>query len=199
MQKLIAAEKTHSRITITTIIMVVGLVLVNILSLYYSNKQVNEASKKIYVVNKNKEFEATVTAINENRDAEVKYHVSRFHELFFNVYPDADGIESNLNRALYLSDESGKKLYDDLKERNFYSEIIQSSSVQRCIIDSVQVDTTVEPYTATCFAKLNVVRSTNRQNKRLVTTCQLDNVERTINSPNGLLIRKFRVLETKNY
>ena len=42
----------------------------------------------------------------QNRPVEAREHIRRFHELFFTLSPDKNAIESNMQRALYLSDES---------------------------------------------------------------------------------------------
>lgn len=44
--------------------------------------------------------------VQQNRPVEAREHIRRFHELFFSLSPDKSAIESNVQRALYLSDES---------------------------------------------------------------------------------------------
>lgn len=45
--------------------------------------------------------------MQQNRPVEAREHIRRFHELFFSLSPDKSAIESNVERALYLSDERG--------------------------------------------------------------------------------------------
>ena len=47
----------------------------------------------------------------QNRPVEAREHIRRFHELFFTLSPDKNAIESNVQRALYLSDESAIGYY----------------------------------------------------------------------------------------
>lgn len=41
--------------------------------------------------------------VQQNRPVEAREHIRRFHELFFSLSPDKSAIESNVQRALYLS------------------------------------------------------------------------------------------------
>ena len=48
--------------------------------------------------------------VQQNRPVEAREHIRRFHELFFTLSPDKSAIESNVQRALYLSDEDRKSV-----------------------------------------------------------------------------------------
>ena len=48
--------------------------------------------------------------VQQNRPVEAREHIRRFHELFFTLSPDKSAIESNIQRALYLSDLAGERL-----------------------------------------------------------------------------------------
>lgn len=52
--------------------------------------------------------------VQQNRPVEAREHIRRFHELFFTLSPDKSAIESNIQRALYLSDESAHRLLPEL-------------------------------------------------------------------------------------
>lgn len=54
--------------------------------------------------------------VQQNRPVEAREHIRRFHELFFTLSPDKSAIESNIQRALYLSDESAIGYYRNLQE-----------------------------------------------------------------------------------
>ena len=53
----------------------------------------------------------------QNRPVEAREHIRRFHELFFTLSPDKDAIESNVGRALYLSDESAIGYYRETSHK----------------------------------------------------------------------------------
>lgn len=196
MEKLLKLDAHFKRVTIITLLAIICMAGICAYTIYTNSKNIKEFNKRIYVVNKNKQFEAIAANINENRPVEIQYHVARFHELFFTVIPDAGGIEDNIKKSFYLCDESAKKLYDDLKEQNFFNDMIQGNVVQKVIIDSVQTDTSLEPYFAKCFARVIQTRSSSTTEKKLISTCELEDIARSINCPNGLLMRNFKVIET---
>ena len=196
MEELLKLQKHFNRVKIVTIITLVALGLVCITSLVLSYRSTDEFSKRIYIVNKNAQFEAIAGNVGENRPVEIGYHVRRFHELFFNVIPDAEEIENGAKKSFYLADESAKKLYDDLKEQHFYSDIIQGNVVQKINIDSVAINSALYPYEAITYATVRQTRATAKATKKIVTHCRLEDTPRSIRSPNGLFIRNFKIIES---
>jgi conjugative transposon TraK protein len=123
--------------------------------------------------------------------------VSRFHELFFNVSPDPKSIDDNMKKALFLCDESAKKLHDNLSEQNFYREMIQGNVTQRVKIDSVLTDLRMYPYRTITYATLIQERATAISERQLITQTYLVDINRSDNSPNGFLMRDFQILTSK--
>lgn len=199
MEDLLKLSKSFDRIKWVTIVAVVALASVCVATATMSFKEAGEASKRIYVVNRNAQFEAIAGTVSANRPVEIGYHVRRFHELFFTVLPDAKEIEENTRRAFYLADGSAKKLYDDLQEQNFYSDIIQGNVVQKIAVDSVVINSASDPYQAITYATITQTRATTSAKKKIVTRCDLEDVARSQNSPNGLFIRRFQITDSKIY
>ncbi len=71
-------------------------------------------------------------------------HIRRFHELFFSLSPDKSAIESNVQRALYLSDESAIGYYRNLQEKGYFNRMIGNIS-QTLTVDSIRGTSTVIP------------------------------------------------------
>lgn len=163
-----------------------------VLSYRYSR----EFSKRIYLVNRGDAIEATCGDVTDNRTAEARYHVARFHELFFSVSPDPKSIESNCRKAFFLCDESARKLYNNLNEQNYYREMIEGNVTQGVSIDSVTVDMRGYPYHAFTFARITQTRSSAETERRLVTESELYDINRSDNSPNGYLMRNFHILSS---
>ena len=67
----------------------------------------------------------------QNRPVEAREHIRRFHELFFTLSPDKDAIESNVGRALYLSDESAIGYYRNLQEKGYFNRMIAGNISDR--------------------------------------------------------------------
>mgnify|MGYP006990125948 CR=1 FL=1 len=62
--------------------------------------------------------------MEQNRPAEAREHVRRFHELFFTLSPEKSAIEHNVSRALLLADKSAYNYYRDFTEQGYYNRII---------------------------------------------------------------------------
>ena len=72
-----------------------------VLSLNFAEKQ----REKIYVLDNGKSLMLALSQdMEQNRPAEAREHVRRFHELFFTLSPDKSAIEHNINRAMSLAD-----------------------------------------------------------------------------------------------
>lgn len=154
--------------------------------------------RKIYVLDQGKSLMVALSQdASLNRPVEIREHVRRFHELLFTLSPEKSAIESNINRALALADESGYKVYKDLLEQGYYNRIISSNAMQRIEIDSLSTDFDHYPYRVRLFGRLKIIRSSNLTIRSLVTEQYLSNSVRSDNNPQGLLIERFTILENR--
>ena len=108
--------------------------------------------------------------LSQNRPAEAREHVRRFHELFFGLSPQKDAIEHNINRALQLADKSAYHYYVDFAEKGYYNRLISGNQVVR--VDSVVCDFSDYPYRARTYARQMIIRESNVTERSLVTDCQ---------------------------
>lgn len=155
--------------------------------------------QKIYVLDNGKSLMlALAQDATINRPVEAREHVRRFHELFFTLAPDKNAIESNINRAFNLADQSVFDYYKDLSEKGYYNRIISGNVQQRIEVDSVVCNFDQYPYSATTYSKQFIIRSSNITRRSLVTSCWLVNSVRSDNNPQGFNIEKFRVLQNKD-
>lgn len=192
MEKLFEIDKKFKHARLLTLIALLSFAAIAVTSIIFTNQNVSDFTKRIYVVNKNRQFEAMVADVNHNRPAEIRYHLSRFHDLFFTISPDPKAVDLNMEKAFYLGDESVKRLYDDLIERNFFKNMIQGNVNQTVRIDTIYVNTSSYPYEAITVFKIFQSRATGNTTKQGTSTCRLEDVVRTTNSPNGLIIRNFK-------
>lgn len=158
----------------------------------------NQGNDKIYVVDKGSAVMAARTGEDVYRDLEAKDHVSRFHELMFNVSPSSESIKRNLDKALVMSDKSAYDYYMDLSERGFYQRIISANISQEIVVDSIKVDMSSYPYAARTYGRLFMLRESNITAYSLESTCRLVDVERSQSNPHGMMIEKFVVTRNEN-
>ena len=134
----------------------------------------------------------------QNRPVEAREHIRRFHELFFTLSPDKDAIESNVGRALYLSDESAIGYYRNLQEKGYFNRMIAGNISQTLTVDSIQGNFNSYPYEMKTYSRQHIIRSSSVTERSLVTTCRLRNVTRSDNNPQGFIIEGFEITENKD-
>ncbi len=155
--------------------------------------------EKIYVLDNGKSLMLALSQdMSQNRPAEAREHVRRFHELFFTLSPDKSAIEHNINRALILSDNSAYNYYSDFAEKGYYNRIISGNINQVCNVDSVVCDFNNYPYTAKTYARQMIIRQSNVTHRSLITVCRLTNSSRSDDNPNGFIIEGITILENKD-
>lgn len=165
------------------------------LSLSFAEKQ----REKIYVLDNGKSLMLALSQdMNQNRPAEAREHVRRFHELFFTLSPDKSAIQHNIDRALILADKSAYNYYSDFVEKGYYNRIIAGNITQVVKVDSVVCDFNNYPYTAKTFAKEMIIRQSNVTERSLVTVCRLTNASRSDDNPNGFIIEGLTILENRD-
>ena len=155
--------------------------------------------EKIYVLDNGKSLMLALSQdMEQNRPAEAREHVRRFHELFFTLSPDKSAIEHNINRALILSDKSAYNYYTDFSEKGYYNRIIAGNINQVLQVDSVVCDFNNYPYIAKTYARQMIIRESNVTERTLVTQCRLSNASRSDDNPNGFMIEGLTILENKD-
>ncbi len=183
------------------VLLSVSLVLIGFSSFVFvsSLRLVERSRQKIYVLDNGKSLLLALRVdISDNRPAEARDHIKRFHELFFTMEPDKQYIESNTREALYLADGSAMKQYRSYKENNVYNQVIASDISMTLETDSVQVDFSAYPYQFRFFGKQRIVRKSNITIRKLETTGQLRNISRTDHNPHGFLIENWLITDNKD-
>lgn len=180
------------------LLMVAGSLLVCVYALYQNGVLASRMQDRVYVLSNGRAVEVFASSRKDNIGVEAKDHVRRFHELFFSLDPDEKAIASTIKKALYLSDASAKKQYDDLVETGYIGGIISGNVSQTITVDSVQVNTVTEPYYFRCYATMLITRSTSVVTRNLITQGFLRSVARTDNNAHGFLIEKWETLENRD-
>ena len=155
--------------------------------------------QKIYVLDNGKSLMLALSQdLSQNRPVEAREHVKRFHELFFTLSPDKNAIESNIKRALFLSDRSAFNYYSDLSEKGYYARIVSGNINQAIQVDSMVCNFDKYPYQVMTYARQLIIRESNVTERSLITHCQLLNSVRSDNNPQGFTIETFEIVENKD-
>ena len=192
-------ETSFRQIRLYSIIFLVLCSVVVVWSVYSSYDFAEKQREKIYVLDGGKSLMLALSQdLSQNRPAEAREHVRRFHELFFTLSPDKRAIEHNVKRALLLADKSAYNYYSDFAEKGYYNRIIAGNINQVLKVDSVVCNFDSYPYQARTYAKQMIIRASNVTERSLVTTCRLLNSSRSDDNPNGFTIEGFTIIENKD-
>jgi conjugative transposon TraK protein len=167
-------------------------------ALFFSYRIASQAQQKVFVLHNGKAIEAFAASVKDNIPVEAKDHVRVFHEKFFTLDPDESAIESNIKKALYLSDATARELYQNLREKGYYASIISGNVSQDLQVDSVSVSLDSYPYPFTCYARQVITRPASIVTRLLITQGALRNVSRTDHNPHGFLIEKWKTIENRD-
>ncbi|MBW8683444.1 conjugative transposon protein TraK [Chitinophaga rhizophila] len=176
---------------------VAGLVLNGFVA-YWAVNAVNNANNKVHILYAGKALEAIAADRLDNVPVELRDHINMFHRYFFTLHPDLKAIESNINRALALADQTARNQYNDLRESGFYAGIITGSVSQEVEMDSISLDLEKEPYYFKFYGKVKITRPTVIVNRSLITEGVVRNTIRSDNNSHGFLIEKWNVIENRD-
>jgi len=165
---------------------------------YKCFRLVEAAGQKVYVLANGKALEAVAGLRKDNIPVEARDHIATFHRYFFTLSPDDKLILANITKALYLGDGSVKREYDNLKESNYYSNIISGNVSQDITVDSISVHTDKYPYYFRFYGSQLITRATTIATRSLITEGYLRDVPRSDNNSHGLLIERWQIIENKD-
>lgn len=192
-------ETSFRQIRLFGIIFISLCAAVVIYSLWSSYAFAEKQREKIYVLDGGKSLMLALSQdLSQNRPAEAREHVRRFHELFFTLSPEKSAIEHNVKRALLLADKSAYDYYSDFAEKGYYNRLIAGNINQVLQVDSVVCNFDGYPYKVNTYARQMIIRASNVTERSLVTTCRLLNATRSDDNPNGFAIEGFTILENKD-
>lgn len=192
-------ESSFRQIRFFGIVFLVVCTLVTAYAVWSAYSFAEAQRQKIYVLDGGKSLMLALSQdLSQNRPVEAREHVKRFHELFFTLSPDKSAIESNIQRALLLTDKSAFNYYKDLAEKGYYNRIISGNINQTIQVDSVNCNFDVYPYDVAVSARMMIIRESNITERSLVTHCKLLNSVRSDNNPHGFTIEGFEIKENKD-
>jgi conjugative transposon TraK protein len=191
-------DTSFRHIKLFSIVLLCGSFLLCGYVLYKSYALSARVQDRIYILAGDKALEAYASNRKDNVPVEARDHVAMFHQYFFSLDPDDKMIDANISKALYLADASAKKQYDNLKETGYYSNIISGNISQHVIMDSISIDTKVQPYYFRYYGKEKIIRPNSIVTRNLITEGFLRNVARSDHSPHGFLIERWTTLENKD-
>lgn len=189
-------ENKIKLVMIISILFLTGCIVISLGSIIIAKGMVDDAHKKVYVLDGNVPVLVKQTDMSETLDVEAKSHIELFHHLFFTLAPDDKYIQYTMQKAMYLIDETGLAQYNALKEKGFYNNVIGTSTICSIFCDSIKLNK--DSLSFTYYGRQRIERRTSILMRQIVTAGNLRRVPRTENNPHGLLITNWRTLENKD-
>lgn len=189
-------ENKIKLVLIVSVLFMIGCCVISLGSLFVAKGMVDDAHKKVYVLDGTVPVLVQRTTMDETLDVEAKSHVELFHHLFFTLAPDDKYIKYTIDKAMYLVDETGLAQYNALKEKGFYSNIMGTNMLFSIFCDSIHFNK--DSLSFVYYGRQRIERRSTILWRQLVTAGQLKRVPRTENNPYGLLIINWRTLLNKD-
>ncbi len=161
-------------------------------SVGYSYWKTSTERDMVYVIDNESARKAKIADNAVQRDLEIIDHIARFHEKFYNLAPNPETLDENIDIALSLADRSALLMDNRRREQQFYTNLVTMGIVEEIFIDSTVVNTAVYPYKAYTYGHLYMTRSSNVTRYDYESSCQLVETDRTTKNPHGLMIEKFK-------
>lgn len=177
---------------------ILGSAISGVFFFIWATQAITKAQSRVYILSAGKAFEAFASDRKPNLLVEARWHVINFHNDFFNLSPDEKYINGTLKRALYLADESAKRIYDNLKESGYYANVVSANISQAIEVDSVSLNMSNYPFYFRCYATETITRTTSVVTRDLITEGFLREVNRSENNPHGFLVEKWSILENRD-
>ena len=182
--------KINKAVSIASILFAVVIVIVGFVFAY---QLIQDSRKSLYVIDNGVPILIKQTDELLNRPVEYKSQVELFHRLFFTLAPDDRYIKENVEKSLYLIDDSGKKEYTNLREKGFYNQIISGNSLVTVRADSIKMDLPGKKFIYYGTQMIN--RKNSLIIRKLITEGNFEDMVRSPNNPHGVLLRNWRILD----
>ena len=182
--------KINKTMAIATVIFALVIVIVGF---SYSYKIVQDSRKSIYILDNGVPVLVKQTDELLNRPVEYKAQVELFHRLFFTLAPDDEYINKNIDKALYLMDDSAKKERSNLTEKGWYNQIISSNATVSIQTDSINIDLNSKRFMYYGTQMIN--RKTSLIIRKLITQGTFRDIPRTPNNAHGVLLENWNILD----
>lgn len=182
--------KINKAVSIASILFAVVIVIVGFVFAY---QLIQDSRKSLYVIDNGVPILIKQTDELLNRPVEYKSQVELFHRLFFTLAPDDRYIKENVEKSLYLIDDSGKKEYTNLREKGFYNQIISGNSLVTVRADSIKMDLPSKKFIYYGTQMIN--RKNSLIIRKLITEGNFEDMVRSPNNPHGVLLRNWRILD----
>lgn len=173
--------------------------LVSMAALWQGYRLIREQGEWVYVLGPEGQAAAAWRWPEPQHEmVEAEDQLERFHQMFFDLEPDAARIDAQVQRALQWGDESVGREYRNLMEQDYYRTLIRLRIRQRLRQDSLRLENDEQGLSFRFYGRLEIIRLSGTRYRSLVTLGQLIKTGRSRQNPHGLMIRDWRIIENED-
>ena len=180
------------------VISAIGLALLSILfSLAFAFVMYQKTLNSTYAINLDGSvLPMELIETKENFDIEVMHNLDMFHRYFYDL--NATNYASQIEKALWLGNNSVDELYRAKKSEGVYNKLVQFNLIQKVNQIKTQIDTRTLPFQFQTVLTFEVNRGTTVDSYQLITKGNLVKIDRNFpHNPHGLLITNFQEEQLK--
>ena len=182
--------KINKNMAIATVVFAIAIVIVGFI---FSYKIVQESRRSIYIIDNGIPVLVKQTDELLNRPVEYKAQIDLFHKLFFTLMPDDEYINKNIDKSLYLIDDTAKRERENLLEKGFYNQIISSNATVSIQTDSINLDLNNKKFIYYGTQMIN--RKSSLIIRKLITQGYFKDIARTPNNAHGVLLENWNIID----
>ncbi len=200
MKELFSIRTRELTYRIIIVILALCTIVISSISIIYAYQTIQESKKNIYVMTSSKALvKASSSDINNSYDILLRGQIEEINKLIYQQVPDPDNIQSQIEKALIMSDKSVSNVVDALKQHDYYNSIVNQNYYTLLNTDSIQIDYSLSPYVFKYYGKLKISRSANTWYRSIITSGEIEDTKMpTKNNERGFLIRNMRIDEDKD-
>lgn len=164
----------------------------------YAMSVVKEGKKNIYVMyNDSNLVRAHSTDINNSQDILMRKSIEGLNQLLYQQFPETNNVNKQLKRAIAMSDNSVNGAINQLKNNNFFNNILTQGMTSLLLKDTIMIDYSKRPASFTFLGKLKMQKNENSVLRQIKTTGTIEYTGLVNDVSDGFMIRNFNIVEDK--
>lgn len=164
----------------------------------YAMMVLKEGKKSIYVMyNDSNLVRAHSTDISNSQDILMRKSVENLNQLLYQQFPNTDNVNGQLKRAIAISDNSVNGAINQLKNNNFYQNILSQGMYSLLLKDTIVIDYSRKPASFVFLGKLKISKNDLSVLRQIKTTGTIEYTGIVNNISDGYIVRNFNIVEDK--
>lgn len=190
-----------NQLRLAKFILIITAILSSLISIYFIKSSFDDAElarNEIFVADaQNTLILALSSDMNTNRGNEAKAVVNKLHTHLFYITPTASAIKNAIDNATELADESVKQFCNKKMETGFYDKMMAEGISIEFVCDSIILydsDRQGYDFFVNLYGKTSTITPTKIEFRKIVTSCYVQEQDRTIENPSGYKCCYFNIV-----